>query len=296
MKIGYPCINLALPCRAGRTFRLRHYSKERLCETVDNNLSCLQSILEYNKNKRIRFFRITSDLVPFASHAVNTFPWQDHFKKKFKKIGSFIRHNKMRVSMHPDQFTLINSRDRLIYQRSLKELKYHADILDLMQLPFTAKIQIHVGGVYGDKRTSIERFIKRYKMVPESIRRRLVIENDERSYSLEDCMFINKTLRIPVVFDTLHHHLKNNGETIESALGLMVKTWQRRDGLPIVDYSSQQPDAVTGKHAETIDIKHFKKFLKQTQKYDFDIMLEIKDKEKSALKALKAAQRDRRLM
>ena len=295
MKIGYPCINLTLPCRASRTFRLRNYSDARLCETVDNNLSCLQDILEYNKTHNIRFFRITSDLVPFASHPVNTFPWQEYFKNKFRKLGSFIKHNSMRVALHPDQFTLINSRDPLIHKRSVRELEYHAEILDLMHLPLSAKIQIHVGGVYNDKQKSIERFINRFKKLARSIRRRLVIENDGRSYSLKDCLHIHRTLRIPVVFDVLHHQLKNNGETIEKALALSSKTWRVPDGLPLIDYSSQQPDTVVGKHAETIDIKHFNNFLAQTKKYDFDIMLEIKDKERSVLKAIKASNTDQRL-
>jgi UV DNA damage endonuclease len=294
MKIGYPCINLTLLCRASRTFRLRNYSETRLCKTVNNNLSCLQAILNYNKNHNIRFFRITSDLVPFASHPVNKFPWQEYFRTKFKKIGSFIKHNGMRVTLHPDQFTLINSKDRLIHKRSARELEYHADILDLMQLPLSAKIQIHIGGVYDDKKKSIARFIERFKKLSRAIRRRLVIENDDRSYSLKDCMFIHSTLRCPVVFDVLHHQIHNNGETVETSLKLSSKTWCSRDGLPIIDYSTQQSDAVIGKHAETINKSHFRNFLDQSQGYDFDIMLEIKDKENSALQALKILQYDKR--
>jgi UV DNA damage endonuclease len=200
----------------------------------------------------------------------------------------------MRASMHPDQFILINSKDRTIFESSCKELQYHAEILDLMHLPLSAKIQIHIGGVYNDKQKSIKRFIDRFKKLSKSIRRRLVIENDVRSYSLRDCMRIHNTLRIPIVFDVLHHRLKNNGETIEKALELSSTTWCVRDGLPIIDYSTQQPGAVTGKHAETINRKHFRSFLEQSRGFDFDIMLEIKDKETSAIKALKILRYDKR--
>jgi UV DNA damage endonuclease len=295
MKIGYPCINLSLQCRPSRTFRLRNYSENRLRETVENNLSCLETILEYNKDHGIRFFRITSDIIPFASHEVNTFAWQEYFRKGFRKIGVFIKRHGIRVSMHPDQFTLINSRDPLIFRRSLRELQYHVSMFDLMHVPHSAKVQIHVGGVYNDKQKSIARFIKRYKKLDNAIRRRLVIENDERSYSLFDCMLIHDAVGIPVVFDTLHHRLNNNGETIAQAMRLATKTWRRSDGLPIVDYSTQQPGSVLGKHAEAINMRHFRVFLDQTQAYDFDIMLEIKDKEKSARRALKIAARDKRL-
>ncbi|MDD3626955.1 MAG: UV DNA damage repair endonuclease UvsE, partial [bacterium] len=232
-------------------------------------------------------FRISSDIIPFASHPICTFNWQGHFKNRFKDIGNFIKQNKMRISMHPDQFTLINSLDVKIFKASVSELEYHADVLDLMGLDNTAKIQIHVGGVYGDKKESIKRFIQRYKQLPQKIANRLAIENDERSYSFKDCFGIHKAIKIPVIFDVFHHKINPDGIEIERALELQNTTWKKSDGIPIVDYSSQEPGERTGKHAETIDIKDFKKFLNQSVGFDFDIMLEIKDKEKSATKAIK---------
>jgi UV DNA damage endonuclease len=132
MKIGYPCIHLSLPCRSSRTFRLASYSEERMHITVKNNLECLMSILEFNVKNNLLFFRITSDLIPFASHPACKFPWQKEFKKNFRKIGNFIIKHKIRVTMHPDQFTLINSPDRGIFNRSVRELRYHSDVLDLL--------------------------------------------------------------------------------------------------------------------------------------------------------------------
>jgi UV DNA damage endonuclease len=108
MKIGYPCINRTIGCSANRTFRLKSYSEERLIETVENNLDCLLNILKFNVEHNILFFRITSDLVPFASHPICQFPWQRFFRDKFRKIGDLIRTHGIRISMHPDQFTLIN--------------------------------------------------------------------------------------------------------------------------------------------------------------------------------------------
>ncbi len=295
MRIGYPCVNLFLPCSASRTFRLRSYSDERLRETVDSNLSCLETILSFNAERGIRFFRISSDLVPFASHRVCAYPWQRRFRERFAEIGRAARAAGMRFSMHPDQFVLVNAKDAKIFESSRRELVYHAEVMDLMGLPSEAKIQIHVGGVYDDKDASMERFAKRFGALPESVKRRLAVENDDRLYCVADCMRIHEATGLPVIFDSFHHELKNEGETLSEALGMAASTWGRSDGLPMVDYSSQQRGARPGAHAETIDAADFKRFLKLTKPHDFDLMLEIKDKEISAERAMNLASGDRRL-
>jgi len=194
--------------------------------------------------------------------------------------------------MHPDQFTLINSVDDTVFANSLRELLYHAQILDLMGLDTAAKIQLHVGGVYGNKEKSRQRFIERFHKLNEIIKRRLVLENDDKNYNLEDCLKINTATGIPVLFDGFHHASNNSGEILGEAFELFTQTWQDKDGLPMVDYSSQQHGERTGKHAESIEIEHFKTFLAETKPFDYDIMLEIKDKEKSALKAVQLASDD----
>jgi UV DNA damage endonuclease len=294
MKIGYPCINRTIACRGNRTFRLKSYSQERLTKTIQRNLDCLFSTIQFNAENNILFFRITSDLVPFASHPVCQFDWQQFFAKEFQEIGGLINHGGMRISMHPDQFVLINSLDNDIFRRSVKELVYHAEIMDLMGLSTSAKIQLHIGGVYGDRTKSIRRFLVRYGEIDESIRRRLVIENDERNYCLSDCLSVSAETGIPVLFDVFHHAANNRQETIAEAFQLFTETWKIEDGLPMVDYSSQQVGKTRGSHASSIDLKHFERFLKATRPFDFDIMLEIKDKEKSALLAMELALQDKR--
>jgi len=289
MRIGYPCINRTLECRSNRTFRLKSYSDERLKETVKNNLDCLSKILEFNAENNVLFFRITSDLVPFASHPVCRFPWQSHFEEKFKDVGDFVKSQGMRVSTHPGQYTVLNSRDMGVFERSVGELFYHCEVLDLMGLDLSAKVQIHVGGVYKDRELSRERFAERFCKLDDLIKRRLVIENDEKSYSLEDCLWVSDQTGVPVVFDLLHHRLKNNGESLKEAFEGFIPTWKERDGTPIVDYSTQDMGKRPGKHAESIDPLDFQEFLEATRQFDFDVMMEIKDKERSALRAIELA-------
>ena len=294
MRIGYPCINRTLDCSASSTFRLKSYSEARLKASIQNNLNCLQRILQFNIQHKLFFFRISSDIVPFASHPINKFSWQKHFQGEFEGIGEFIIKNRMRISMHPDQFTLINSIKDEIFERSKKELQCHAEILELMKLGTSAKIQIHIGGAYDDKKLSIERFITRFNRLPSSVVRRLVIENDDKLYDVNDCLKVSEEIQIPVLFDVFHHKLNNStGQTIKELFRLLEKSWNmKRDDIPMVDYSSQEPNGLPRQHSETINLEDFALFLKQTEPFDFDVMLEIKDKEKSAIKAIEFAMND----
>jgi UV DNA damage endonuclease len=126
MRIDYPCINRSIGCSPARTFRLASFSDERLRKTITANLSCLMRILSFNVFHGMFFFRITSDLVPFASHPVCTFPWQNYFAGEFQAIGDYIRNHRFRISMHPDQFVLINAPDPGVLNRSIADRIYQA--------------------------------------------------------------------------------------------------------------------------------------------------------------------------
>ena len=284
MKIGYPCINRSVRCTPNSTFRIANFSEKVIREKIKNNLSCLEKIISYNKEKELLFFRISSDIIPFAGHKDISFPWQDEFREDLKIIGRKIKDSDMRISMHPDQFVLINSPKEDVLEKSILELEWQCQFLDLMDLDDSAKVQIHVGGVYKEKDASIKRFIFNYLKLSSDIKKRLVIENDDRSYSLKDCLKISKKIGVPVLLDIFHHRCLNNKETALEAVTMAEKTWK---GRMMIDYSSQNISGRVGKHAESIDIEDFQSFILETGRIDYDIMLEIKDKEKSALKALK---------
>lgn len=295
MRVGYPCINRSVGCRGNKTFRLSSYSEEKLIETASNNLECLETMLRFNINNDLLFFRISSDIVPFASHPVCELDWTQHFESKLQSLGKTIAEYSFRISMHPDQFVLINSPRNDVLKNSISELYYHCRLMDAMGLDNTAKMQIHVGGVYGDKPAAIEKFIQRYNDLDEVIKRRLVIENDDRLYDLRDCVQIHGLTGIPVLFDVYHHELLNNGESVPDALRIAESTWSDDDGKLMVDYSSPHPSGRRGKHADEVDLSHFGGFIQQSEDIEFDLMLEIKDKEKSAIKVIESLEGDKRL-
>lgn len=287
MKIGYPCVNAAMDCSSGTTFRLASYSDERVATTVADNLACLRRMLGWNVAHGLLFFRIGSSIVPFGSHPVNTFPWQTHFATEFRAIGDYIKANDLRVSFHPDQFVVLNSPSAEIVRRGIQELVYQGSMMDLMGLDGTAKLQIHVGGLYGDRELAIRRFAQVYATLPTAVQVRLVVENDDRLFSLRDCLELHQLTSIPILFDNFHHECLSHGEPMAEALRLAAATWHpTADGVPMMDYSSQALGERKGKHAADLVDALFATFLDNLHGLNFDIMLEIKNKEASALRAV----------
>jgi len=285
MRIGYPCSNLTLRESASRTFRLASYSEERLVEIVDANLDALHGYLEWNAEHGIGFFRISSGTIPFASHPIMTFDWQSHYASRFAEIGHFIAAHGMRINVHPGQYTLLNALKEDVMAASIAELAYHAELLDALGLDPTHKIQIHTGGVYGDKPAAAQRFVDVYGQLPDAIRRRLVIENDERQFNLADNLAIHAACGVPVLLDVFHHRLFNEGESLAEALDAVVPTWAGH-GPAMIDYSSQNPQKQAGAHTISIDLGDFGPVLDELIGRDVDLMLEIKDKETSVLRAI----------
>jgi|SRR5579883_1665439 len=295
MKLGYPCLGSALPWQGSKTFRLASYSPERVHEAIQYNITVLEKTLEWNLAHGLLFFRVSSDLVPFASHPVNQYPWADVFGGQLRRIGQFVRGHNMRLSMHPDQFVLINSPTEDIFHRSVAELEYQSRVLDVMGMDRSHKLQIHVGGVYGDKEASIQRFIQRYALLSEGVRARLVIENDDRLYTFADCQRIHDATGVPVLFDCFHHALNNGGPNLRETFPQFLSTWSQADGTPMMDYSSQECGKRVGTHCTSLDPEDFRRFLDEVEGYDFDLMLEIKDKELSARQAFAILREHHRL-
>ncbi|BBL47340.1 MULTISPECIES: hypothetical protein [Metallosphaera] len=123
-----------------------------------------------------------------------------------------------------------------------------------------------------------------FSLLPESVAKRLAVENDDKIYTLRDCLLLHRELGVPVVFDNLHHQVNGSGETLSEAFSLAKDTWR---GTPMTDYSSQEPGQMPGVHANTLDENDFREYIGEISRIgDAEIMLEIRDKERSALRAV----------
>lgn len=290
MSIGYACLNIGTPDTNIRSVMQRNATPEKLTEVTAHNLAALEKMIDYNRKNNIKLFRISSDLIPFGSSPVNALPWWDIHAEAFQHIGAKIRKSGMRVSFHPGQYTVLNSPDEDVVARAILDLAYHAKMLECLGVDNQHKIVLHVGGIYGDKKEALERFEQNFRRLPEAVRNRLIIENDDRLYNIEEVLELAHRLQIPAVYDNLHHAINPppSGGTDLYWIAEAKKTWKASDGNQKIHYSQQAPGKRPGAHIDTIGLKTFLTFYEQLEDKQIDIMLEVKDKNLSAIKCQNA--------
>ncbi|MBW9170902.1 UV DNA damage repair endonuclease UvsE [Clostridium estertheticum] len=285
MKIGYACIPLTINERTSRGLTLKKFSKEIFLDVVKQNIIGLKKILENNEKLNIKLFRISSDIVPLGSHSINEIGWYNHFKNELNEIGQFVKKCGMRVSMHPGQYTVLNALKDDIVENAIKDLEYHSKFLDSLGLNSSNKIILHIGGGYGDKNAAVNRFIENFKRLSSSVKNRLVIENDGKIFNIEDVLYVSSKTGIPVIFDNLHHECNHQkDESIKEIMNKVIKTWKEKDGNVKVHYSQQNLQKQVGAHSNTIMVKAFLEYYDEIKEFNPDIMLEVKDKDVSAIK------------
>lgn len=170
MKIGYACLTIGVLNANLKSCTAKSANDEKLIEVTENNLKSLHNIIKYNIENNIKLFRISSDLIPFGSSPLNNLPWWDIFGEEFAKIGKEIRKNSIRVSMHPGQYTVLNSTSEDVVKRAMTDLNYHNKVLDCLGVNEESKIVLHIGGVYNDKKSAIKRFIDNYALLENGIK------------------------------------------------------------------------------------------------------------------------------
>ncbi|WP_010245488.1 UV DNA damage repair endonuclease UvsE [Acetivibrio cellulolyticus] len=292
VRLGYVAMTLNLKdCSPSGTVTVKTFSSlaskeaklHRLRKITRDNLNNTLRILRYNKASNISVYRFTSKLVPLATHPlIEEWNYIEDFKEEFIEIGDFVKENDLRISAHPDHYTLINSPSEKVLEDSIRDLDYHVKLYEAMGLAdYKYKLVMHIGGVYKDKELSIERFKENFIKLPDRIRKRLILENDDKVYTAMDVLGICKDLKVPMVLDVHHHNCANNGEALEDMLHDIFKTWNGEYFAPKIHFSSPKTLKEFRSHADDIEPKEFEKFLKTAKKaeMDFDVMIEAKNKD-----------------
>ena len=237
MNLVYTCINTALHANnvmTNRTMRRKTFDTKGLdyvSELSLQNVEDLKTIVEWNNFKGIKLFRLSSQI----------FPWMEEYRfedlKDFSKIkslmveiGQIATKAGQRLTMHPGPYHCLASPSLNVVERTIKGLDKHAEQFDMMEFEPSNynKINIHIGGAYGDKEAALDRFCKNFKLLGESTRKRLVVENDDspNEFSVKDLYEgVYKKIGIPVTFDYFHHKFNTGGLTEEEALKLASTTW-----------------------------------------------------------------------
>ena len=284
-RLGFVASVLAENLSTSRTCRLRNATADRIRELIGENLTALDEVASFLERQRIGLYRISSNLIPFASHPVNTVPWWDEYAGTLSRIGARLRALGVRFSTHPGQYTVLNSPQPAVVRAAVSELAYHARLLDGMGADTTCKIVVHVGGLYaGSERLAMDRFVAAAHGLPDAVRRRLVVENDDRIFDADQVLAVGRAAGLPVVFDWLHHRAHPCRRAIRDVLVEIFETWTSVDGRPKIHLSSQAPGAPVGAHAAFIDVRDVLAFLEVAPPVPFDCMLEAKEKDRALLR------------
>ena len=247
--LGYCCINMTLrkdKITTNRSMIKRTFLKEGIARSSDlalQNVKDLVEIIKWNHKNGFNLFRMSSDIVPWASEFnLKDMPDYEKFSNILKGAGTLAKNYGQRITSHPGPFNVLVSPNPKVVENTFKDLSTHGEIFDLMGLERSHynPINIHCNGVYGDKQSAMDRFCKNFELLPESVQTRLVVENDDKAsmYSVKDLMYLHERIGIPITFDYHHHRFNTGGLSEQEALELAMSTWG--DYKPLVHYSESR--------------------------------------------------------
>lgn len=281
------------PIMASRSVRLKTLETKGfdiLKEKIIQNLKDTLIMMDWNEQNGIKVFRLSSELFPHKSNNKAESYEYDFALDLLKEIGIKAKLYNQRITFHPGQYNVIGTPKEDVFKNTIADLSYHADLLDLMNMNENSVIVIHGGGVYKNKEETIDRWCKQFYLLPENVRRRLVLENCEKNFSIEDCLKVSEMINIPVVFDTHHFecykllHPNEKFDEPDIYIHAILETWWRR-GIKPKFHVSEQGKGRTGHHSDFIEIIP-DYLLEIPEKFacDIDIMIEAKLKEQAIFK------------
>jgi UV DNA damage endonuclease len=298
IQLGLCCLNIELREKKPTIFSSRRVTLKTLEEKgidnlknkIINNMNDVLKMIQWNEDNGIKVFRLSSEIFPHYSNKKAEDYTLDFAVDLLKKIGKKSKELNQRLTFHPGPYNCLGSLHEDVIENTIRDLKYHADLLDIMELDQNSVMVIHGGGIYKDKNKTIERWCENYDKMPENIKKRLVLENCEKNFSIEDCLKVSEKVNVPIVFDTHHYNCYNKlhptekFEKPEYYIPKILETWNRR-GIKVKFHVSEQGSGKVGHHSDYVETLP-EYLLEIPEKYGqpIDIMIEAKMKEKSIKK------------
>lgn len=300
-RLGYVAMSVNLQnCSPSQTMTFAQFSKldneeaaiRKLERIAQSNLENCLRLLKHNAAHHIHFFRLSSRLVPLATHeALEGWDYLSTIENELLKVGQFAEEYGIRIDFHPDHFVLLNSPKKEVGVQSLKTLKLHYYLLKGMKLDPTHRCVLHVGGSYKNTEEALERFVSNWSDVPRNLQKMILLENDDKSFHLQDTLYLCEKLGIPLAFD-YHHHLAHHKELHKEQ---WIEEWERvvttwkHSPLPLkMHISSPKNEKQFRHHADYIDPDMFLEFLKGVKGSvsQIDCMIEAKQKDQALFKLM----------
>jgi UV DNA damage endonuclease len=239
LRLGLCCVFASEPIRfrtTTATAMLRLGERERrarLAELCHANADALRAALGYCAEHGIGAFRVNSQILPMRTHptagyAIEELPGGGAIVARYRECGAFARERGLRLSFHPDQFVVLNSPNPETLRHSLAELDYQADVAEWVGAD---TINVHGGGAYGDKPSALRALRTTIEGLPERVRSRLTLENDDRVYTPLDLLPVCAATGVPLVYDVHHHRCCPDGSSVEAATEAARATWGSREPL-----------------------------------------------------------------
>ena len=298
IQLGLCCLNTILrtqnpPIFASRRMIMRTIREKgifALKQRILLNLSDLLKMIEWNEQNGIKVFRLSSEAFPHKSNPrIENYAF-DFALESLKKIGELAKKYGQRLTMHPGQFNCIASPSENTFKNTISDLSYQATFLDLLGADIHSVMVIHGGGLYGDKEAAKKRWCENFYKLPDNVQKRLVLENCERIFNIEDCLEISKKINIPVVFDTHHFecyklmHPYEKFKDPEYYIPLILESWKSR-GIKPKFHVSEQGSGRCGHHSQYVEtIPAYLLEIPKKYNISIDIMIEAKMKEQAIFK------------
>ncbi len=285
--IGFACICNTLKDNGSfRTVTVKTLSKlneeeklKKLISLAVDNLYTTLQILKWCKENNILMYRFSSDLIPLATYKEDWYWWENSdILNMCSKINAFVTESGIRISLHPDQFCVLNSNRPEVVQNSIKILDH---LNKLSNLVGNKILIVHIGSTVGGKENALQRFLDNFRLLSSDIQNKLAIENDDKSFNVKEVLLICETLSIPMILDIHHYNCLNEGENLFELRDRIITTWKGK--RPKMHLSSGKTNFIDRHHADYINKVDYEAALKFAED-DFDIMLECKQKELALLR------------